>query len=710
MMKLSKEERTVLKTGISKFNTILLFVLLTELITPQIPFKGFCKFNSFKVDSGFTNIFSLNYNQNEYADLLVYNPFNKNAKLLDGGPGNLFNIKKDISLPLEISNIEPIVLGNNVIETYAVTSRKSRSLGIVKFSKEGKPSMILQIKFDSYPENLSIADYNADGNQDFLISGNSFNGLSIVVNDKNHLKEKKIVEKTVFKFAKFIDLNSDGAEDIVALNSFDNKLHFFFNNTRGDFMDLRQVDLAGEVLSFHVFDLNYDHYEDIILSISNSIIIFFGDPTSAYNKSVKINTSFQADDFTYGDFNRDGFFDINYIDKQKGYITTIFAKDFYSFYPEMIHQKYEGLSDVIPFFSKFIYGTAYLNINGEVSILSKISSMSDDQQLAVAIEPDLITSFDYLNNGITDIAFTDRFDGKIKFILRDAAGLPDKLFSIKLYAEAKSLIAFTNSNIVKTYFLFNVNNRLIESIEVNFEKFSFKRNHLYTKGLIQDLIVMPDSKNDPQLLILYASNKNLNLEVLTEYQSKFISSYYEGLTSNWSNPFLTVSDHLNIGYWQSDKNNLSLKFLSVKDSKFLPATKIEINKNVRSIISKSNQDFNNSNLGYVSIINANDNLYLFEGEKSVEVYTNNSNLSNLRITDKNQLFFGKNNSIFVYDKNSLSVNEIRMVEYKKELIKKKLLSNINLNNYIVSDSDKRNSRLIFTDSKLGNIGIRQLPR
>ena len=710
MMKPSQDGRTVLKTGISKFNTILLFVLLTELITPQIPFKGFCKFNSFKVDSGFTNIFSLNYNQNEYADLLVYNPFNKNAKLLDGGPGNLFNIKKDISLPFEISNIEPVVIGNSVVETYAVTSRKSRSLGIVKFSKEGKPSMILQIKFDSYPENLSIADYDADGNQDFLISGNSFNGLSIVVNDKNHLKENKIVEKTIFKFAKFIDLNADGAEDIVALNSFDNKLHFFFNNTRGDFMDLRQVDLAGEVLSFHVFDLNYDHYEDIILSISNSIIIFFGDPTAAYNKSVKINTSFQADDFTYGDFNRDGFFDINYIDKQKGYITTIFAKDFYSFYPEMIHQKYEGLSDVIPFFSKFIYGTAYLNINGEVSILSKISSMSDDQQLAVAIEPDLITSFDYLNNGITDIAFTDRFDGKIKFILRDAAGLPDKLFSIKLYFEAKSLIAFTNSNIVKTYFLFNVNNRLIESIEVNFEKFSFKRNHLYTKGLIQDLIVMPDSKNDPQLLILYASNKNLNLEVLTEYQSKFISSYYEGLTSNWSNPFLTVSDNLNIGYWQSDKNNLSLKILSVKDSKFLPATKIEINKNVRSIISKSNQDFNNSNLGYVSIINADDNFYFFKGEKSVEVYTNNSNLSNLRITDKNQLFFGKNNSIFVYDKNSMSVNEIRMVEYKKELIKKKLLSNINLNNYIVSDSDKRNNRLIFTDSKLGNIGIRQLPR
>jgi hypothetical protein len=245
---------------------------------------------------------------------------------------------------------------------------------------------------------------------------------------------------------------------------------------------------------------------------------------------------------------------------------------------------------------------------------------------------------------------------------------------------------------------------------VDFEQFSFKRNYYYSKGAIQDLIVIPDPKNDPQLFVLYANNQNLNLEVLTKYQTKFISSHYERLTSNWSNPFLTLSDNFNIGYWQSDEKNLSLKFLSVRDEKFQPITKIEINKNVQSIISKSNQDYNNSNLGYVSIINAEDNLYLFKGEKSVEVLTNNSSLGDLRITDKNQLFFGKNNLIFVYDKKSKSVNEIKMLEYKKELVKKKLLSNINLNKYIVAALDQRNNHLIFTDSEHGTIGIKQLPK
>jgi hypothetical protein len=148
----------------------------------------------------------------------------------------------------------------------------------------------------------------------------------------------------------------------------------------------------------------------------------------------------------------------------------------------------------------------------------------------------------------------------------------------------------------------------------------------------------------------------------------------------------------------------------VKDDKYQPTTKIEINKNVHTFISKSNQGYKDSKLGYVSIINADDNLYLFTGEKSVEVFSNNSSLSNLRITDKNQLFFGKNNSIFVYDKNTMSVTEIRMSDYKKELVNKKLLSNISLDNFIVANFDQRNNHLIFTNSKRGNIGIRQLPK
>ncbi len=336
--------------------------------------------------------------------------------------------------------------------------------------------------------------------------------------------------------------------------------------------------------------------------------------------------------------------------------------------------------------------------------------MSDDQRFALAIEPDLICSFDNLNNDIVDLAFTDKFDEEIKFILRDAAGLPEKLYSIKLYDAAKNLICFNKSKYIKTFILFSDDNRLVESIEVNFENFSFKRYHHYSKGLMQDLIVIPDFKNDPQLLILYSDNKNLNLEVLTQNQSKFNNSYYERLTSNWSNPFLTISDKLNIGYWQADDKKLRLKFLTVKDNTYKPVTKLGTNINALTIISKSNQDYINSNIGYVSLVAAKDNFYLIKGEKSVEIFVGSRTINDLRITDKNQLFFDKNNSIFVADNNSKSFFKLLLFESSKRLSVKKIFSEIELNNYTIQKLDQRNSHLIFTNSKNGIIEIKRLPK
>ena len=69
----------------------------------------------------------------------------------------------------------------------------------------GKPSLVSQIKFNSYPENISITNNNSEKFQEFLISGNSFDGLSIVSLQNNQLKEKKIIEKPILSIDCFIE-------------------------------------------------------------------------------------------------------------------------------------------------------------------------------------------------------------------------------------------------------------------------------------------------------------------------------------------------------------------------------------------------------------------------------------------------------------------------------------------------------------------------
>ena len=708
-MKLSKEERTVLKTGKSKFKTFLLFVLLSEIISPQIPFKGFCKLNSFDVDSGYTKIFSFNYNQNEYSDILIYNPAEKKAVIVEGTSGSKF-IANNISLPLEISAIEPIILPNNIVKSFAITSRKNRSFGILKFSSTGKPSLVSQIKFNSYPENISIANNNSENYQEFLLSGNSFDGLSIVTLENNRLKEKQILEKQVFKNAQFIDLNSDGYEDIAALNSIENKLHLLFNNSRGDFKELRNLNIDEDVLSMNIFDINYDQFKDIIISTKSYIKIYFGDAIASFGKTIIIQTSYHANKFVIGDFNHDGFFDINYLSIDKGIISTIFAKDFDLFYPEFIQKKEKGIIDVIPFFSKFVYGAAYLNQNGKVHILSSVALMSDDQQMALGVEPNLITSFDHINNGIIDFAFTDDFDKKLKFIIRNNAGLAERLFSINLYEEHNKIVEFSNSKSVKTFFLYSTDKKIIESLEIDFEKFSFSRKFHYAEGPIEDLIVKPDSKGDAELFILYSKSKSLNLQVITKTQINYNQKLYTNLSLNWFNPFLFFDDQLNVGYWQFESDYIKLNFINFSDKDRKPINKLELNRKNSLLISSSNKSLDKAEFKYTAILSNKDEILLAYGGDELKLFEAKNTQNGFRIQDKNKLFFGKTNSVFLYNSNLSSLIEFTPARKSSQLFVSEKFSNLELTNYTIQKLDQRNYHLIFTDVKSGNIEIRQLSK
>lgn len=709
-MKLSREERTALKTGKSKFKTFLLLVLFSEFISPQIPFKGFCKLNSFKVDSGFTKIFSFNYDLNEHSDLLIYNPTEKRSAIYDGKSGSKFILNSIFSFPLEISSIEPIILPNNEVKNFVFTSRKNRSFGVYKFDLSSKPKLVSQIKFNSYPENISAANNIIESTQEFLISGNSFDGLSIVSLKNNQLQEKRIVEKRVFKKAVFIDIKSDGFEDIAALNSIENKLHLFFNNSRGDFKELRTLNLDEDVLSLNVFDIDYDQFKDIIISTKSSIKIYFGDATSSFDRTSTIQTSYSADKFIIGDFNHDGFFDFNYLNIDEGIISTIFAKDFNLFYPEFIQKKKKGIVDIIPFFSKFVYGAAYLNKLGEISILSSVVSMSDDQQLAIGIEPNLITYFDHTNNGIVDFAFTDDYDKKLKFIIRSNAGLPEKLFTVNLYEEHNKILEFDNSDFRKTFFLYSTDKKIIESLEIDFEKFSFDRRFHYTEGPIKELIIKPDIKGDAELFILYSKKQILNLQVITKTELNYNQKLYTNLSSNWVDPLLFFDDKLTIGYWQFESDYLNLNFMNYADKGWKPVNKLKISQNNFLLISKSNQFSEKESNKYSALLSAGDEIILATGGSDIKLFEAKNTKNEFRITDKNQLFFGKTNTIFIYNSKLKALTEFIPEKTGNQLFISEKFKNLELSNYTIQKLDQRNYHLIFTDVKSGNLEIRQLSR
>ncbi|MDY0083904.1 MAG: VCBS repeat-containing protein, partial [Ignavibacteriaceae bacterium] len=479
--------KTGLRTEYIKLLLACFLLLSPENIFSQIPFKGFGKLNTIKVDSDFTKLFSFNFNNDEYSDLLLFSPFHKSIQINRGLSGTEFSVPLKAQSPVEISNIKPVLNYNNQVENYAVTSRKQRSLSLIKFNTNGSVSVKDKLVFDSYPENLSVSFNKYENNYEYLLSGNSFRGLSVVKQINKKLEAVQWFTDKIFQNAEFIDLNSDGSDDIIAVDAINNQLHFIFRDSKGGFEDLRQISFADQIISLSVFDINYDQFEDIIISTSSSIVILFGDSFSSFKKSTQIKTLYQADKIAIGDFNRDGFFDFNYLNRETGIVATIFANDFTDYNTDFIHLRDKAIKDLIPYFSKFIYGTAIISDKGEIRILSKVTSLSDAQTFAFGIVPDKIIEFDYQDNGITDIAFTDNFNSSLNIILRDAYGLPEKFFSTNLHDNYANILVFNKSKTNKLFYLYNKGERAIESIEVDCGKYSFHRRIIYSDGPIEDI-------------------------------------------------------------------------------------------------------------------------------------------------------------------------------------------------------------------------------
>lgn len=704
------EEITGLKHLLKRLSFILVVILFSDFSYSQIPFKGFCKLTAFQIDSGYTKLQSINFDQDEYSDLLCYNPLSKNISLYEGEANLNFKLIQKTSLSVELSKLEPIVGNEKLIESYAFTSRKSRNFGILKFSPQGNPDILNSIKLNSYPENISISDFNSDGRPKFLLSGNSFDGLSIIYYNLDKLEEDKIVKHTAFLNAQFVDLNNDDLKDIAAINSIENTLHFFFNDSRNNFTERRKIKINEDILHFQVFDINYDSYTDIIVSTNSSIKIFFGDATVSYANVISIPVNYPVNDFVIGDFNRDGYFDFNYLSAKEGVISTIFAKDFFTFHNEIIQIKKKGISDLIPYFSKFVYGTAFVDESGKANVLSSTKSISDDHNISIGINPTALSVFDLTDNGINDIVFIDNYDQSLKFILRNAAGVLEKYYSINLFITHNYIIPFNNSKTIKTFFCYSLDKKIIEAIEVDFEKFTYKKEILYASGQIKEIIIDPDENDNPRLYVLYSKQRELNLEIISKTTMRYNHSTYTNITNNWISPAIISLKNLTISYWKNEVDSVKLDFVYIDARVYTVKTKAGLLKNENIIISRSDVINENIKPLLVSFLYRNERNYLVTGDTSITTYYTKQGEKALRITDKKQVFFGKNNSIFVYDHSQKTLNLVVTFKRNNRLAFKEVFNDLNLTDYFITKLDQRNSHLIYTNANKGIIGIKQLPR
>lgn len=701
-------EKTDLRPELKIFSFLFL-LLLSDISFAQIPLNGFCKLNTFNSLPGFNKLSVINFNNNSYSDLLLMNPSNNNGVIMEGITDGEFKPARRINLPFRISNLEPVFNEQNEIQFYAVSSRAQRSFGIVSFSKSGFPTTKAFYKFSSFPDKISIADVNEDGNNEFLISGSAFNGLSILYFDGIKIAEQKIVEKTSFSFANFVDINSNGFEDIAAYNLSTGAIHFYFNDGEGNFTEKRTLHLDFNPVQFKVFDLNNDSFNDFIFSSGSSIQIFSGSRSASFDKRLTIKTAYPVDDFVISDFNNDGFFDIIYASYQAGIVSSVFGRADRTFHNEFVHLKRNRIESITTYVSNSVNGIAYLTDYGEAGYISTLSSINKDFSLALSVAPSVINYIDYDGNKTDDFIFIDEYNNSLNLIIRNNRGIPDRFFSTRLFGKHKYLIVDNTRPKFKSIYCYSSDSRLIELVTFDISSGDTKREQLYAPGTVVDLKI---NNSDDENSSFYVAYKKGNEYFIGEFRDLTVRYSFHEILNIGNNvldveiiPFAVPM----FSVWKNVNQKINLVNIEAIKNQFIEKRKLSIPVATAEIFSTIS--FFNSGADYsnFSFIKSDEKTFIsFEGSAFESLISADKQFFNFRIKNKNHLSFNGAKDVFLYDDVQKSVRKIEFSGSRKQLKVKEIFRNIDAHDFTIMNLDFINEHLIYTNKTNGSISIKRL--
>jgi len=704
----SGEGKIDLKIELKLFSFFIYLLSLSNFSFAQIPINGFTNFSEVATITGQNKLISLNYNKDTHSDILIYSNDNNIAYLITGQPNLKFTKPLKLSFSFEPNFFKPVYNSQNQITEYAFSSRKSRLFGLMNFNQYGYPRISKTLKLNSFPNKIDVADIDLDNSNDYLISGEAFEGLSIISVKNNQLVEKKLLRNHSFLDAIFFDINGDEYVDILAHDLISQKLFFIYNKDGERFNFERELYLNQRVYKFQSIDINFDGFKDLIFSTDNGLIIYLGDNLNVFNQFITIKTNSSISNFVIGDFNHDGNFDFICHSSASNYLSIIFSKDGNEFFEEIIFDFGSQINEIIPFFSRFVYGIAYLKDDGKINIVSEFSSFNKDVNFIYGINPSEIKTFDFNNNSLSDFIFIDKFDNKLKFILRNNQGIPSQYFQVELKGVHFEVFILRKSVFEVIVYCYSINQRLIEIVEVDFRNFNYKKEFLYAEGRIQDLWSV--NKNGVgEIKILYSKGNELNYGVIKlSLDKKYNLIKYPLVADNFNSGSILSENEDKILYWVHTDTTFiahSVNYLfDSKQSKIIYSDYAEGINKIYSNITKQAKNYDY----FSSFIQTFDKKYLLIFSPDFNILKKSDLLTNHSLSNEKPLISDNEGFLYFFDS---KLNQIFRIVYVKRLnrvIIRPVYQDVKVSEFVVSKLDKKNKHLIYIDSKDQKIKTRQL--
>lgn len=715
MKKHCLEERLVLKLVI-----ILSFLIpFASGVFAQIPINGFCQYEKFSVAGNYKNVFALNFNNDSYTDIALTNPDEKSIILYKGNSVSKAADPVISRLPFSVSAIHLIKTGD-AKNKYVFISRKDREIGILDIQESGKVKVSSSVKVNCYPENLSVADVDQDGIDEVLISGCSYEGLSIYKVAAGSFQKVRTISARNFSSALFVDLNNDGIPDIAAIDLLKNCITFYFNDSFGGFTQIREINSRERITGLKSYDFNLDSYNDLLFIQGNELTILKGDSVSSYRSRIDVITKNKPSRYVIGDFNSDGMNDIAYLDNTFSTVSVIYSKERNEFYKEISYLNKEKLTDIIPFYSKFIKGIAVLGDNSNLYMVSTLKLIQDNTSISLGVEPDNINYFDAWNDKIYDFYFLDKLDPYLNLVIRNNAGIPYLYYPLKMLEKHTSIVVDDIIANRKVFYCYSKGRKLIEIITLDLNSKKMSREKIYSSGPLFDLRIVHDKNtgDKAEIITAYRKANNLRVQVFSFRDFRYTIATSGDLVENIVDAKLISGNPLDVYYWQSCDNVYCFNKLELnsdlKPNSYLNKFSVEKNKGYR-IINFTGDVFNKEKDNAVNFLISRNKKYavITTDDKNYRMTLQNNDNGSFQVDNDANFFLGEwrfngLNKLFVYNKSSEALEKLDILSKRNMLLSTKIVDSKNLGSYFIKNLNFKKYHLVYTDKVEKCITIREL--
>ena len=646
------------------------FLLISINISAQVILNNFGRLESIKTYSGYKKIVLLDFNNDGYQDIFLCGNNRKNFVLHKNLSDSTYSepIRKFFLFPID--DIKWLTKTKTGIDYYLFISRNKRLVGLASFTKQNTLQLLNTIEFNSYPSAIKIVDLNNDGENEALIYGNNFDGLSVVKNIKYKLSANKLINQMVVKDLEMIDFNQDGFKDIVLIDMLNNSLKFYENYASGKINFNRELEFTESLSGIKKSNYNSDDFDDLVLTREHSLEILIGDSVYSFNDHKVFNYEFTPDNVLFTDVTSDSLNEKVFLDKTNNRTVIEFSDSLENNYENKY--LFDELSDVVIKTDSSKKSLLLLSSLGKINILSNSNNSNNSKKnfnFSIGGKPSIIRLKNNKKDKTTAIVTYETVNNDIRIFAMDSLSNVNKLKKFHLFNKISDFVLYKKSQIIG----YQKNSRLLEVLKIG--EIAKANNHIfiYSAKPIQKI----KFKNNLSFTVLESENKILFKQKFNFKKNKYVPGKLEQIdTSVISSAFGNFDE---IFYWKQTEGKISLYKYFNNSSHPLLSFKVSDTLNVKAKFIK-----NSNNRLTHTIIQYDGKTFLYSlTKKKIEQNEINTEeiLANMEREKIQYFYYAKTNSknllYFNRKKNKLVILTLNGKKNKFEKVKEIFVKNVN---------------------------------